>query len=74
MAPTISGYNLTETERQIMQEKFNLSETDVEKFTPKPKKKRKTKKKTSKKKTSSLDNVMSDVDTEKDTDENSTPK
>ena len=56
-----------------MHDKFNLTKNDIEKFTPKPKKKRK-KKKTTEKKVNKKKSNLSDVFTKDDIDENSTDK
>jgi hypothetical protein len=49
--------------KTAMTEHFNLNDNDIEKFTPKKRKKRQTKKKTTKKKeTNSLDSIIEDED------------
>lgn len=58
---------------ETMQDKFNLTNTDIEKFTPKPKKKRK-KKKTKTTKPVKKKQTLTDIFTEDDVDENSTDK
>ena len=55
--------------KKAMTDHFNLNDTDIEKFTPKKRKKRKAnKKKTTKKKTNNLDTVLQDEVSEDSTD------